>query len=114
MGCKKAKTVQNYVAQGVLQIFKTVEPHKTAQNLKINKILYFILRITLVTRRTLVRLRSNKTKAFAMILLGLSVLHLFFYPLKKGCKKLSFFCSPNFISKLQKYKFNTADFFNII
>ncbi len=34
-----------------------------------------------------VRLRANKIKPCVLILLGLSVLHLFSYPLKMSCKK---------------------------
>ena len=37
---------------------------------------------------------GKQNKAEALFMLGLSVLHLFSYPLKKGCKKLSFFTAP--------------------
>ena len=59
------------------------------------KKLCFILRTNFATRRTLVRLRVTKIKSEALILLSLSVLHLFSIPLKKGCKKtwLEFFYS---------------------
>ncbi len=37
---------------------------------------------------------GKQNKAEALFLLGLSVLHLFSYPLKKGCKKTFVFYSP--------------------
>ena len=43
-----------------------------------------MLRTNLATRRTSVRRRVTKNKSKALFLLGSSVLHLFFYPLKKG------------------------------
>ena len=48
----------------------------------------FILRTNFAARRTFVRLRASKIQAFAFILLNLSVLHLFFYPLKKDVKNI--------------------------
>ena len=54
-----------------------------------------MLRTNLATRRTFVRLRANKIKSEALILLSLSVLHLFSYPLKKELQKnLRFFTAP--------------------
>jgi len=46
-----------------------------------------MLRTNLASRRTFVRLRANKIKPYALILLGLSVLHLFSYLHKKGTVK---------------------------
>ena len=53
-----------------------------------------MLQTNLAARRTPVRHRANKTKATALILLGLFVLHLFFYPLKMSCKKTFVFLQP--------------------
>ena len=50
-----------------------------------------MLRTNLATRRTFVRLRVTKNKAEALFLLGLSVLHLFSYPLKRVVKALVFY-----------------------
>ena len=66
----------------------------------------FMLRTNLATRRTFVRLRANKNKSEALFLLGLSVLHLFFYPLKRGCKKTFVFLQPLlFLSKFYIFIF---------
>ena len=61
------------------------------------KKLCFILRTNFAARRTLVRLRASKNKSKALILLSLSVLHLFFLSPEKGTvKKLMFFTVPKF------------------
>ncbi|MDY4255572.1 MAG: hypothetical protein SOX69_07600, partial [Oscillospiraceae bacterium] len=54
--------------------------------------LCFILQTNFAARRTFVRLRANKIKSEALILLSLSVPHLFFLSPKKGAvKKPGFF-----------------------
>ena len=40
---------------------------------------------------------GNKIKAEALISLGLSVLHLFYYPLKMSCKKTFVFLQPLYL-----------------
>ena len=52
--------------------------------------LSFVLRTSFAARRAFSRLRANKTGSEALILLGLSVPHLFFRQAQNG-KKIDFF-----------------------
>ena len=71
------------------------------------KKLCFILRTNFAAKRTSVRLRADKIKSVALILLSLSVLRLFLIPLKKAVKNFRFF-QPLFFAK----RMNFARFFN--
>ena len=108
---KKRRPYKTRYSKGFCRFNKPIEPLKITENLKLMKKLYFILRTNFATRRTLVRLRASKIKPEALILLSLSVLHLFFYPLKGSCKKTCVFCSS---FCLFTYRFHIAEADDVI
>ena len=75
-------------------------------------VLFFILQTNFAARRTFVRLRAGKIKSEALILLGLSVPHLFLSHKKGTVKKPGFlqylftsFFMSFFIAKNEMLKF---------
>ena len=95
---KKRRPYKTEYSKEFCRFNKPIEHLKNTENLKLMKKLCFILRTNFATRRTLVRLRASKIKSEALILLSLSVLHLFFLSPKKGLQKnLRFFTAPFYV-----------------
>ena len=74
---KKRRPYKTGYSKGFCRFNKPIEPFKNTRNIKLLKKICFILRTNFATRRTLVRLRASKIKSEVLILLSLSVLHLF-------------------------------------
>ena len=92
---KSADRIKPYNTKGSCST-KTVRTLYIIEEITIVKILSFMLRTNLATRRTFVRLRANKNKSEALFLLGLSVLHLFPYPINSVAETPPFSTSSLF------------------
>ena len=92
------RSISLLTANGIIETekpYRRIIPCIAICYCNLRKKLCFILRTNFATRRTLVRLRASKIKSEALILLSLSVLHLFFLSPKKGLQKnLRFFTAP--------------------